>query len=219
MKSRNAPPRSAWRQWLDRWLAPKASPDATQPAEGHAATPLASDASGSKAQRLRRTARREHLYAVVRENMIQAGVLSSAYKFKVLTLDHDGMSHVVLIDIQRQALQHLPDGENTIETSLQQLALERLGLEVRSVYWRALGKPAPATAAAHSTPAATPAASSAATETVGQDEVQALKEALNSPPPGLWDQRHPEFEPTRPMPRARDKGYAPLSDTQLGDLD
>lgn len=212
---RRAPSPSPWRLWLARWLPALAPAPATPP---RAEAPRRGGDHPAKDQRLRRSARREHLYAVVRENMIRAGVLSGAYKFKVLTLDHDGLTHVVLIDIQPGALERVPGAESQIEHSLQQLAGERLGLEVRSVYWRHSGP-----AAAHPPHAAAPASTqgpgSGGHEAVSADELAALEQALKGDHQGAWDARRPEFEPTRPMPRARDKGFAPLSDTQLGDLD
>jgi hypothetical protein len=46
-----------------------------------------------------RMARRELLYAVVRECMVRAGVLSSTYKFKVLSLDARGQQFLVMVDL------------------------------------------------------------------------------------------------------------------------
>ena len=43
-----------------------------------------------------RMMRRELLYAVVRESMVRAGVLSSSYKFKVLSLDPRGQQFLVI---------------------------------------------------------------------------------------------------------------------------
>jgi hypothetical protein len=43
--------------------------------------------------------RREMLYAVVREAMVRAGVLSSTYKFKVLSLDPRGRQFMVMVDL------------------------------------------------------------------------------------------------------------------------
>ena len=43
-----------------------------------------------------RMARREMLYGIVRESMVRAGVLSSSYKFKVLSLDPRGALEVAL---------------------------------------------------------------------------------------------------------------------------
>ena len=46
-----------------------------------------------------RLERRELLYAVVREAMVRAGVLSSSYKFKVLSLDQRGRQFLVMVDL------------------------------------------------------------------------------------------------------------------------
>lgn len=200
VKTRNAPRRSPWPQWLNRWFG-TAAPPAPTPAPDTQA-----EADNPKQQRLRRTARREHLYGVVRENMIRAGVLSSSYKFKVLTLDHDGLSHLVLIDIEPGAYDLLAGGPQAIEAELQALALERLGVEVKAVYWRQHG---PAKAAARS--------SSVPAESVTQDEIQALHAALNGRKASTSPR--PDFEPTQPMARPRKRGHGPLSDTQLGELE
>src|SRR6476469_9703777 len=45
-----------------------------------------------------RMERRQLLYAVVREAMVRAGVLSSSYKFKVLSLDPRGRQFMVMVD-------------------------------------------------------------------------------------------------------------------------
>ena len=44
-----------------------------------------------------RMERRELLYAVVREAMVRAGVLTSSYKFKVLSLDPHGKQYICLL--------------------------------------------------------------------------------------------------------------------------
>ena len=42
-------------------------------------------------------ARREMLYVVIRESMMRAGILSAAYKFKVLSLDRKGRRFLVMM--------------------------------------------------------------------------------------------------------------------------
>lgn len=202
VKSRPSSPGSVWPRWLGRWFA--SAPETAAP-------PPPSSADHLKEQRLRRAGRREHLYAVVRENMIRAGVLSSAYKFKVLTLDHDGLNHLVLIDIQPQAMAALSEGEHGVEAYLKTLARERLGVEVKAVYWRVL----PTADAAHPMPPRAPAPN----EAVGDDELHALHQALDASPRARQAGTHPDFEPTRPMSRTPDRGFSPLSDTQMGDLE
>ena len=189
-----------------------------------------------------RLERRELLYAVVREAMIKAGVLSSSYKFKVLSLDARGRQYLIMMDLAR------PNANNAarlaeIEAMIAQYAKARHDILVTAVYWRinehvtaglsrpatTPSKPAPlqavATASAGATPApATPAARSNF-EPLHPDEVVAFKQALASVhtplvQPGEIVQSGrrnpappPEFHDTE-----IDEGPSPLSGTQYGDL-
>lgn len=194
----------AWKRWLARWRRLWKAP---LPAKRASAIPPPSPPAAvtdpGQAKQQRHT-RREQLYAVVRETMIRAGVLSSAYKFKVLTLDADGHAHVVLLDVRREAIEPLPGGMQTLERQLRQLARERVHLEVRSLYWRWWddSPPSPPPAGAH--------------EAITPDEIEALRRALHhrSAPSASTP---PDFEPTRPLPRRRHDDH-PLGDTQMGDL-
>lgn len=82
-----------------------------------------------------RMARRELLYAVVREAMMRAGVLSSGYKFKVLSLDARGRQFLVMVDLARDH-----SGETArlaeIEALVAQAAKARHDIVVTAVYWR-----------------------------------------------------------------------------------
>lgn len=83
-----------------------------------------------------RLERRELLYAVVRESMVRAGVLSSGYKFKVLSLDPRGLQFMVMVDLAQGA------GSDTrklseIEATVTQSAKARYDIAVSAVYWRA----------------------------------------------------------------------------------
>ena len=82
-----------------------------------------------------RMARRELLYAVVREAMMRAGVLSSGYKFKVLSLDARGRQFLVMVDLARAH-----GGETArlaeIEALIAQAAKSRHDILVSAVYWR-----------------------------------------------------------------------------------
>lgn len=196
----------AWKRWLARWRGIWAA----RPEPPRAANPAPATGTGEAPSRQRRASRREQLYAVVRETMIRAGVLSGAYKFKVLTLDPEGRSHVVLLDLRRDAEDLLPGGPETLEHSLQQLARDRVQLEVKSLYWRWWDDATP--------PAATTPVASRQDE-ITRDEIEALRQALHdrshSRPTA---NRPPDFEPTRPMPRRQRHDDHPLSDTQMGDL-
>jgi hypothetical protein len=153
-----------------------------------------------------RMARRELLYAVVRECMTRAGVLSASYKFKVLSLDARGRQFLVMVDLARD------HGSETarlaeIEAAIAQAAKSRHDIVVTAVYWRsnehvAIGDPGvrapqrstdshpvpldshlasgPAPLAAHPEPlpAATPRRTSSPYEQIQPDEVQAFRRAL-----------------------------------------
>ena len=82
-----------------------------------------------------RMARRELLYGVVREAMVRAGVLTSWYKFKVLSLDGHGRQFLVMVDLARAY------GTETsrlaeIEAMIAQGAKSRYDIVVTAVYWR-----------------------------------------------------------------------------------
>jgi hypothetical protein len=132
---------------LFSWLSPKKKPvplpessglsrmDSTKPYAarqgGDGAAP-----NGQPANRKNeRMARRELLYGVVRESMTRAGVLSSSYKFKVLSLDARGRQFLVMVDLASQF-----GGETNrlaeIEAMVAQNAKTRFDILVTAVYWR-----------------------------------------------------------------------------------
>lgn len=145
-----------------------------------------------------RIARREMLYGVVREAMVRAGVLSSGYKFKVLSLEPHGRQFLVMVDVARGF------GDDTsrlaeIEALIAQNAKARHGIVVTAVYWRmnehvavgaplsrtgALRPPAPAQPAPVVQPIATAAPAVARPaprpghEPLHETEVEAFKRAL-----------------------------------------
>jgi hypothetical protein len=116
--------------------------DATRPFMGgkQPTSNAASAAASSPTQRLEqrrseRNARRELLFQVVRESMVRVGVLSSAFKFKVLALDQRGRTFLVMIDLSAEFA-----GETAklaeIEAMIAQSAKNRYELVVQAVYWR-----------------------------------------------------------------------------------
>lgn len=176
------------------WLfpsKPKASArHAAAPTQSHAVAA----ADGPKGER---TQRREHLYLAVRDTMVRSGVLSSGYKFKVLSLDADGRQFLVMLDIApgygadtaRQA---------EMEQLLMRTAKTRFHVEVTAVYWRLNGalasvdKPgflapavaqAPVAPAARETPAPAPPSVESDFEPIAPDEVEAFKQALKKAAP------------------------------------
>lgn len=102
------------------------------PRVGPAPAPLSEHAINRKTERLQH---REHLYDVVRDSMIRAGVLGASYKFKVLSLDGHGRQFVIMMDLTapmtggaaRQA---------EIEAMMAQTAKVRHDILVTAVYWR-----------------------------------------------------------------------------------
>lgn len=117
---------------LRRWFSGKTSAGAAAPA-----VPIATPGAHAGGLRQQRAVRREQLFALVRENMIRMGVLSSHYKFKVLTLDPGGEQFIVMVDWQPGAQGADPVFEKQFEAGLQHLLVERLqGFKVKAVYWR-----------------------------------------------------------------------------------
>lgn len=83
-----------------------------------------------------RLARRELLYGVVREAMVRASVLSSSYKFKVLSLDTQGRHFLVMVDLSHEAASDTMRLAE-IEAVIAQSAKARFDILVTAVYWRA----------------------------------------------------------------------------------
>lgn len=173
--------------------------DATRPFTGGkpAASSSASAAAGSPAQRLEqrrseRNARRELLFQVVRESMVRVGVLSSAFKFKVLALDQRGRTFLVMIDLSAEFA-----GETAklaeIEALIAQSAKNRYELVVQAVYWRFYETVS--TGAARTNPSASPA------------PLFGMVSHTNSRPAPLSETPYP----TVPMPAARQMAPASRS--------
>jgi hypothetical protein len=101
-----------------------------------------------------RVERRELLYGVVRECMTAAGVLSSTYKFKVLSLDSSGRKYMVMVDMPRDQLSSMVQFAET-EGTIARSAKERYDILVTAVYWRINDLVSAATASVHAS--ATPA--------------------------------------------------------------
>lgn len=196
--------KSWWSEWLASWRSAKPEADPPRP---HASR----DPSHISPQKQQRHARRDSLYGVIREGMLRAGVLSSAYKFKVLTLDHEGLSYLVLIDIQPESLQGIAGGQAGLENGLRVLAQERAHLLVKSVYWRLM-------TGADMFLAPPPAPRTAAHEAITHDEIAALQQALAGRPRGAPASDTPDFAATEILVKRPTPSDHPLSDTQMGDL-
>ena len=191
---------------LMSWLFPgrkrsKSVPPSTTGSGPHRKSPRAGAgaASSSAKRKSDRAARRELLYAVVREAMVRAGVLSASYKFKVLSLDAEGRQFLVMIDLARGAG---GDAANLseIEALIAQSAKSRHEMLVTAVYWRvnehvSVGRAdlrhhprvadsqphldsQPAEVHSMPEPMVAPAARGPAYEPIQADEVEAFKRAL-----------------------------------------
>lgn len=81
-------------------------------------------------------ARREHLFNVVREVMLKAGVLATSYTFKVLSLDPRSAQYVIMMEFA-----WLHDGDSdrltTIEQAVTRQAKYQYDIAVTAMYWRA----------------------------------------------------------------------------------
>lgn len=110
--------------------------DATLPIHRPLQLPPAQEhgASGNN-RKSERLERRELLYGVVRECMTGAGVLSTAYKFKVLSLDSGGRKYLIMVDLPSELMTD-PLRFAEIEGSIARSAKERFEILVTAVYWR-----------------------------------------------------------------------------------
>lgn len=126
-----------------------------------------------------RLERRELLYAVVRESMARVGMLSSSYKYKVLSLDPRGRQYLIMMDLpQELAAQTSRLAE--IESVVTQNAKARHDIVVKAVYWRINGPvPGAVLRQSRTTPErAPPGRPVGRFEPIREDEVVALKQAL-----------------------------------------
>jgi hypothetical protein len=216
--------------------------DATQPypSGGRSRSKGPQSVPGSAANRKsERLERRELLYAVVRGSMTGAGLLSSSYKFKVLSLDSRGRQYLIMMDMARPNVSD-PQRLSDIEIHIAKVAKSRHDILVTAVYWRV--NEHVTTGLAHSAnpvvipsgPAALPAAVAPAVvtpaasryEPLQPDEVAAFKQALASNPSpsalsapgeivrsGRRNPSPPVFQDTE-----LDDRNSPLSGTQYGEL-
>lgn len=165
----------------------------------------------SAIRKTERIERREQLYGVVRDAMTRAGILSTGYKFKVLSLDPRGRQYLIMMDLSDQSVGDA-DRLAEIEALIAQLAKTRHDILVTAVYWRinanvtvglssqkpntaasgAASRPAPLAAqpSRPSVPVAAAGVAAAAAVGIGsryeplqEDEVMAFKNALASSAP------------------------------------
>lgn len=87
---------------------------------------------------MKRKASREKLNQTVRDAMNRAGILSSTYKFKVLTIEGDRTSFQVLVDISAMAIGQGTKSLQDMEALIIQGAKFQHSIKVSSVFWRCI---------------------------------------------------------------------------------
>ncbi|MCZ8252862.1 MAG: hypothetical protein O9318_10360 [Hylemonella sp.] len=119
---------------LDNLFAKKPAAK-TAPPQDAGPTPITTDDEQALDRKSQRLERRELLYAVVRESMARVGMLSSSYKYKVLSLDSRGKQYLIMMDLPREMAEHIGQLAE-IEEVITQNARQRHHIEVTAVYWR-----------------------------------------------------------------------------------
>jgi hypothetical protein len=201
--------------------------DVTLPMHRPAHAGKNADASERRSERLER---RELLYGVVRECMTGAGVLSSSYKFKVLSLDSAGRQYLIMVDLPRAALTDTAQF-SVLEGSIARSAKERYDILVTAMYWRINDQVSASKARPQAAVAARPVASAVpdapSPEAVLEEEVLAFKRAVAAGARGAAPLRQgevvrsgrrnpepmPDFSNTEPFDAA-----SPLGTSQFGGL-
>lgn len=131
---------------LNNLLGKKGNPKTTGQAESAASADRYPDRDDRRAARegseieagrkSMRGERREALYGVIRECMVRQGVLSSGYRFRVLSMDAGGSQYMIMLDVAQDVAESTKDMKE-LEAQIEKLASERHGLDVKGVYWRA----------------------------------------------------------------------------------
>nr|WP_315232156.1 hypothetical protein [uncultured Albidiferax sp.] len=120
--------------WLN-WFSRKSPPAPAAPASSVFPDRTGPDSQQDSRLRDTRIDRRERLYGVVRASLIEAGVLTSSYKFKVLALDDQGQQFLVMVDLA-PSWTAVADWRTRIESKIIHAAQAEHGLVITSVYWR-----------------------------------------------------------------------------------
>jgi hypothetical protein len=217
-----------WLQAKKTSLLRSSEPPRKRKSFGQTTLPLVSPRRG------RRILRREQLFSVVRESMIRGGVLSTSYDFKVLTLDANGDSFLVLIDLALPA-DVMPDPYLLeIERWVQSSAQSRHTMSIPSVYWRRKaahdqrGMALKAAVDAQTQRRAPPQSPTAipmppASQHTGQAqavdaaEVEAFRQALDAAASPPRRGPHDTEDRMMPVPEAH-SDFSALSETQYGKL-
>lgn len=142
-----------------------------------------------------RAIQRDLIHAIVREAIVGLGVLSSHFKFKVLSVDQEGSQFLVMVDVSEQ----VSPGMNKlalVEAMIVQRALSQRKLRITAVYWRVVPEEA-----------LRPASQSAPTRTASASQ--------NSAAP---HHRAPALAPRQSAADPDAQRDKPLGGTQYGEL-
>jgi hypothetical protein len=161
--------------------------------------------------------------------MVGVGVLSSKYKFKVLSLDSRGNKYLIMMDLSKQFAPE-PHLLGDIEALIAQNAKARHNIQVTSVYWRVSEQ---VSAGLAQMPRIQPTsqtapASKSQFDPVMPNEVEAFKQALSAVPaspklaaPGQivrTGKRNPAVSESFADTEMLEDPHMPLSGTQYGEL-
>lgn len=217
-----------WLQAKKTGLLRGSEPSRKRKSFGQTTLPLVSPRRG------RRILRREQLFTVVRESMIRGGVLSTSYDFKVLTLDANGDSFLVLIDLALPA-DVMPDPYLLeIERWVQNSAKSRHSMSIPSVYWRRKAahdqrgmalKAAVAAQTPRDVSSANPTAipmppishGNGQVQAVDAAEIEAFRQALTAAAPPMRCGPRDTEDLMMPIPESH-SDFSALSETQHGKL-
>lgn len=166
---------------------PPAPEEKSRPAASPKKLPQESEPDTRSEHSKARHLRRDQVFLAIREAMTRTGILSTNYKFKVLSEDPQGNDFMVMMSLTVVAGEPTPPlGE--MEAGIMETALERFQIIVSAVYWR-MTEVAPAVkfvppvvaaarAAVQPGPAAQPVKPKSPHDTIAADEVIAFQQAL-----------------------------------------
>lgn len=127
--------------WFSNWFSKKISTADGFPSDselldqGQTAKSAATGSHNAAKRKTMRMEQRELLYGVVRETMTRLGLITTSYKYKVLSLDPQGRQYLIMMDIKQDKQNHVPF-MSKIEHLLTQESLSRHGIQIAGVYWR-----------------------------------------------------------------------------------
>ncbi len=142
MRSKNARHfRKKHMAWFGNWFSKKSdaaggySSDAGLLEQAQTAKSVPAGSRSPAVRKNTRLEQRELLYAVVRESMPRLGLITSSYKYKVLSLDTQGRQYLIMMDL-KQDMQSQAPLMSKIEHLLTQEAQSRHGIQISGLYWR-----------------------------------------------------------------------------------